>query len=374
FGPTASGKSAVAEALARKHPCELISADSMQVYRGVPVLTNQPETPTRLVGIWPLDHEASVAEYQLLAHDAIDEALGRRRVPVVVGGTGLYLRAALADLAVPPEPAEGARARWELTYDRLGPLQAHQVLAGRDPAAAAAIHPNDRRRVVRALELAEAGHALRPPTAPVWTRPLRHPTLIVGPGMSCEAVLQRIELRTRRMFDLGVEEEVRRAYETPLSVTARQMIGLSEVAELPRAAAIDAIVVRTRRYAAYQRKWMRRLQALVSVRADRPPEEVADDILYLARSRQRGPAGRGGGAPGAPNRGRGPPAVPRRSRWSSRGRVGRRRRRRHRDLECRRLHGRALRKRDEDRRALGRRSLREGGGPDQGRTTRGRRS
>jgi tRNA dimethylallyltransferase len=294
FGPTASGKSAVAEALARKLRCELISADAMQVYRRVPLLTNQPDTPTRLVGIWPLDHDASVAQYQLLAHEAIDEALGRRRVPVVVGGTGLYLRAALADLAVPPEPAEGARVRWEQTYDRLGPSQAHQVLAGRDPATAAAIHPNDRRRVVRALELAEAGHALRPATDRLWTCDVRHPTLIVGLDVSREKLMRRIEFRTRRMFDLGVEEEVRRAYETPLSVTARQMIGLREVAELPRAAAIDAIVVRTRRYAAYQRKWMRRLQALVSVRADRPPDEVVDDILHLARSRERIPAGRAG--------------------------------------------------------------------------------
>src|SRR5262249_59751486 len=105
---------------------------------------------------------------------------GPRRVPVVVGGTGPYLRAALADLAVPPEPADGARARWEQAYDRLGPSQAHQVLAERDPATAAAIHPNDRRRVVRALELAEAGHALRPPTDRLWTRHVRPPTPIVG--------------------------------------------------------------------------------------------------------------------------------------------------------------------------------------------------
>ena len=109
FGPTASGKSAVAEELARRIPAELVSADAMQVYRGLPVLTNQSEA--RLVGIWGLDHEASLGEYQELAHAAVDEILAAGRTPVVVGGTGLYLRAALADLELPPAPEPGTRER-----------------------------------------------------------------------------------------------------------------------------------------------------------------------------------------------------------------------------------------------------------------------
>ncbi|MER3425689.1 MAG: hypothetical protein C4299_00375 [Thermoleophilia bacterium] len=133
FGPTASGKTAVAEALAERIRAELISADSMQVYRGLPILTNQPSKPTRLVAIWPLHKEASVGEYQRLAHAAIDHALAQRRTPIVVGGTGLYLRAALAELQVPPAPSPEARARWERLYDRLGPERAHCLLAGRDP-------------------------------------------------------------------------------------------------------------------------------------------------------------------------------------------------------------------------------------------------
>jgi tRNA dimethylallyltransferase len=120
FGPTASGKSAVAEELARRFPAELISADSMQVYRGLPILTNQPQAPTRLVGIWPLDHEASVAEYQRLAHEAIDGALAAGLTPVVVGGTGLYLRAALSAMELPPPPAPGRREHWQDVYDRVG--------------------------------------------------------------------------------------------------------------------------------------------------------------------------------------------------------------------------------------------------------------
>jgi len=154
FGPTASGKSGVAEAVAEWIPAELVSADSMQVYRGLPLLTNQPLSSTRLVGIWELEHEASVGEYQGLAHAAIDEILGARRTPVVVGGTGLYLRAALAELDLPPRPSSGARARWTAFHEQEGAERAHAVLSERDPEAAAAVHPNDRRRVVRALELA----------------------------------------------------------------------------------------------------------------------------------------------------------------------------------------------------------------------------
>ena len=175
FGPTASGKSAVAAAVADRIPAEIVSADSMQVYAGLPILTNQPERPTRLVAIWPLDHEGSVGEYQELAHAAIDEILAGGETPVVVGGTGMYLRAALAELDLPPAPRPGARERWELRYDEDGPEAAHAVLAKRDPAAAALVHPNDRRRVVRALELAEAGASLAPKRNRRARRPDRGP-------------------------------------------------------------------------------------------------------------------------------------------------------------------------------------------------------
>ncbi|HYX76721.1 MAG TPA: isopentenyl transferase family protein, partial [Gaiellaceae bacterium] len=155
FGPTASGKTAVAEELATRFPAELISADSMQVYRGLPILTNQPTAPTRLVGVWSLDREASVAEYQRLAHAVIDECLAGGKTPLVVGGTGLYLRAALSSLELPPPPAPGRREHWQRLYDSLGAERAHAVLSQRDPTAAAFVHANDRRRVVRALELTD---------------------------------------------------------------------------------------------------------------------------------------------------------------------------------------------------------------------------
>ena len=290
FGPTASGKSAVAEAIAARVPAKLISADSGQVYRGLPILTDQSQA--RLVGIWELEEEASVAEYQRLAHAAIDEAIAAGRTPVVVGGTGLYLRAALGNLDLPPAPTPGARERWQRLYDRLGAERAHALLAERDPAAAAAIHPNDRRRVVRALELAEAGESLRPERDRLWSAETRHPTLIVGLEVPREVLAGRIEERTRAMFSAGVEAEVRAALARRLSTTAAKIMGLREVAQLPREAAIEALALRTRQYAAYQRKWMRRIPGLVTIEADRSPDEVADEILALAGAGQRLPADR----------------------------------------------------------------------------------
>lgn len=287
FGPTASGKTAVAEAIAERDPAELVSADAMQVYRGVEILTNQSSRPAALVGIWPLDHEASVGEYAALAHATIDEALACGRRPVVVGGTGLYLRAALAELVLPPAPEPGVRERWEALYDERGPERAHALLAERDPGTATRVHPNDRRRVVRALELTDAGASLRPPRDRLWTGETRHSTLVVGLDVPREELARRIDERTRAMFERGVEEEVRRALASRLSATARKVIGLREVAELPRAQAIDALILRTRQYAAYQLKWMRRIQGLVTVRADRPAGEIADEILEMARARER---------------------------------------------------------------------------------------
>ena len=280
FGPTASGKSAVGEEIARRIPAELVSADAMQVYRGLPILTNQ--SSARLAGIWDLDHEASVGEYQALAHVAIDEILAAGRTPVVVGGTGLYIRAALADLELPPAVPVETRERLERLYDRLGGELAHELLAEHDPAAAEAVHPNDRRRIVRALELAEAGRSLRPSRDRLWAGEMRCPTLIVGLELSREELRRRIAERAREMFERGVEEEVRRALARPISETARHIHGLREIAELPRDQALEALITRTRRYAVYQLRWMRRVPGLVPLDADRPPASIADDVLGLA--------------------------------------------------------------------------------------------
>jgi tRNA dimethylallyltransferase len=286
FGPTASGKSDVAAALTELIPAEVVSADAMQVYEGLPILTNRSPNPERLVGIWPLSHVASVGEYAPLAHAAVDEILGAGRTPLVVGGTGLYFRAALAELGLPPAPIPGARERWQLLYDESGPAAAHARLVELDAAAAERIHPNDRRRVVRALELAEAGQSLVPREQTLFGGAWRHPTLLVGLEVPKPELDRRVAERTSRMFDAGVEEEVRTALLAEPSATARKIIGLEEIARLPREEAIEALTARTRHYASYQRKWLRRLEGLVIVAADRPPEETAAEIVALARTRE----------------------------------------------------------------------------------------
>jgi tRNA dimethylallyltransferase len=292
FGSTGSGKTAAAVAMASRVPAEIVSADSAAVYRGLEILTAAPEPPTRLVGVFDLAHEVSVGEYQVLAHAAIDEILAAGRLPVVVGGTGLYLRAAVSGLSLPPAPEPGVRERWAALYDERGGGEAHALLAARDPAAAARVHPNDRRRIVRALELAEAGASLAPGRDTLWSGETRHETLLAGLELPEETLRRRIEQRTRRMFELGVAEEARRALAGPLAATAAKVLGLREVAELPRPEAEEALLRATLRLARYQRKWMRRLPGLVTVDADRPPEEIADAILALARARERLPADR----------------------------------------------------------------------------------
>ena len=294
FGPTASGKTAVGEAVSDLLDGDVVSADSMQAYRGLPILTAQPERPTRLVGIWPLTHEGSVAEYAHLAHAAVDELLAAGRTPVVSGGTGLYLRAAVAELELPPAPSAEQRAQWEELYDRLGPERAYGVLAARDPGAAARLHPNDRRRIVRALELTELGSSLRPAADRLWASETRRPTSIFGLDVPRDLLTERIEQRAQSMFAAGVVDEARAALAEPISSTAVQALGLREVSELAHDDALEALVVRTRRYAAYQRKWMRRIPGLVSVNADRPVDDVTHEIVEMASARQRLPAGRAG--------------------------------------------------------------------------------
>ena len=249
----------------------------MQAYRGVPIITAQPARPTALVAVWPLSHEGSVGEYAELAHAEIDRVLAEGRVPVVAGGTGLYFRAALADLEIPPSPPPGARERWEAAYDA-DPAAAHAELAERDPEAAAVVHPNDRRRVVRALELTDAGASLRRTDSRLWSEHTRHPTRIFGLDVPADVLEARIAERARVMLSAGGVEEARRALAGEISATARQMLGLTELATLPPDEALEALIVGTRQFAAYQRKWMRRIPGIELVDADRPAEMIAQEI------------------------------------------------------------------------------------------------
>jgi tRNA dimethylallyltransferase len=283
FGPTASGKTVVAGILRGRLGAEVISADSAALYQGLPILTAQPPYPARLVGVTPLDEEVSVGGYQRLAHDAIDAA----DTPLLVGGTGLYFRAAVSSLHLPPRG--GRRAYWDAEYDRLGAERAHALLAEEDPAAAARVHPNDRKRVIRALELAELGESLAPATNRLWTEDTRVPTAIYALELPVETLDARIEVRTREMVERGVVDEARAAWASPRSRTATQVLGLEEFATLPAEEAEERVVQATKRLARYQRKWLRRMPGVVTLDGDRPPEEIADEIVALERAGERLP-------------------------------------------------------------------------------------
>jgi tRNA dimethylallyltransferase len=283
FGPTASGKSAVAEAISQQVPAEIVSADAAALFRGLEILTAAPEYPARLVGIFDVEHEVSAGEFQWLAHAAVDDILADGRTPVVVGGTGLYLRAALSDLVLPPAPAEGVREQWESFYDTRGGLNAHERLQALDPEAAARVHPNDRRRVVRALELAEAGSSLAGDA--LWSGDTRHPTLVFGLDVRDDVLEERIRARAASMLERGVVEEARGALARPLSRSARKVMGLVDFAELPPEEAREALVANNRRLARYQRKWMKRIPGLIALDGNRAPGEIAADILGIARDR-----------------------------------------------------------------------------------------
>ena len=285
FGPTASGKSAVAGILRERLGGDVISADSAALYADLPIITAAPAYPARLVGVVPLEADVSVGDYQRLAHAAIDES----ETPLVVGGTGLYLRAALSSLELPPAPSADERARWQGEYDRLGAEGAHALLAERDAAAATRVHANDRKRVVRALELAAAGHSLAPESDRLWSDDTRVPTTIVVLDVPVDELDRRIDERTRAMAAAGAADEARAAWARPLSETARKVLGLEQFATLPEGEAVAAVAQATRRLARYQRKWMRRLADVITLDGNRQPAEVADEIVALGRERERLP-------------------------------------------------------------------------------------
>jgi tRNA dimethylallyltransferase len=291
FGPTGIGKTAVALALARglracgERPVA-ISADALQVYRGIETLTGvatrveQGELEHRLVSFLPIDASFSVGQYAELAHAEIDGAFAEARRPIVVGGTGLYLRAALCELDLRPPPAEGVRERWTAELERYGAPALHAQLARRAPWAAEGIDPNDGRRLVRSLELFEAGE-LEPPSGPsqLWTADVRRPTLLVGLTMEREALYARIDARVDAMLTAGVREEVLRAHAAGASATARKALGFEQLL----AGDTDAMKRHTHNYARRQLTWMRKLAGvrLIDV-TDISPPRVAEEIVAMS--------------------------------------------------------------------------------------------
>jgi tRNA dimethylallyltransferase len=291
FGPTGVGKTAVAVSLAellraQGHDPVAVSADALQVYMGLELLTGvaspaeQARLEHRLISFLPVDATFSAGQYAQLAHAQIDELLAAGRLPIVVGGTGLYLRAALTELSLRPPPAEGVRERWMVELERHGPQALHARLAALAPWAAQEIDPNDRQRVVRALELLEAGE-LDPPDGPsqLWSEEMHHPTLLVGLTMEREALYRAIDARVDAMVAAGVAEEVRRAHAAGASQTARRALGFDELL----AGDVEAMKRRTRNYAKRQLTWMRKLAGVQTLDVtSRAADSVAREILAAA--------------------------------------------------------------------------------------------
>jgi tRNA dimethylallyltransferase len=284
FGPTAVGKTAIAVALARRLRAAgerpvAVSADALQVYRGLEILTGVPtpaelaELEHRLISFVPLAQRFDVAQYAQLAHAEIDGLLAAGRRPIVTGGTGLYLRAALTDLSLRPRPPAELRARWTAALDRSGPRALHALLAERAPWAAATIEPADGRRIVRALELDEMG-ALTQASGPseLWTGSTRHPTRLIGLVMDRQRLYERIDARVDRMIAAGAPAEVAAADAAGASATARQALGFAAL----RAGDADAMKRQSRNYARRQLTWMRKLADVEIVDVTgRAPDDVA---------------------------------------------------------------------------------------------------
>jgi tRNA dimethylallyltransferase len=288
FGPTGVGKTAVAVALAdllrgRGEDPVAVSADALQVYAGLETLTGVASAAQharlehRLVSFLPLDATFSVGQYAELAHAEIDGLLAAGRRPIVVGGTGLYLRAALAELDLRPPPPEGAREHWTAELERRGAPALHALLASRAAWAAEGIDPNDRQRVVRALELLDAGE-LEPPQegSQLWSAELRRPTLLVGLTMERDSLYELIDARIEEMLAEGVREEVRRAHAAGASGTARKALGFEELL----AEDVERMKRRTRNYARRQLTWMRKLAGVRVIDVTgRSALAVAEEIL-----------------------------------------------------------------------------------------------
>lgn len=289
FGPTAAGKTGAAVAVAerlreRGEDPVAVSCDSIQVYRGLEVLSGAAGPPDRerlehrMLGIVSIDEEFSAGRYAQLAHREIDESLASGRRPIVVGGTGLYLRAALSILELRPAVPEPIRRRVESELATKGPASLHAEL---DPAVGTSIHPSDRKRVARATELQRAGiEPARTHEAGgnLWTAALRHPTRLVGLTVDSERLAARIDARVDAMVQAGALEEVAAADRAGASRTARAAIGFEQLLR----GDVEATKAAQRAYARRQLTWMRRMEGVeVIERGELSDAEVAARIVDL---------------------------------------------------------------------------------------------
>jgi tRNA dimethylallyltransferase len=294
FGPTAVGKTGVAIAVAERLRARgedpvAVSCDSIQVYRGLETLSGAATAEERgalehrLLSFVDPGEEFSAGRYAEAAHREIDSLLAEDRRPLVVGGTGLYLRAALADLDLrAPVPSE-IREEVERELAERGPEALHREL---DPELAANVDSNDRKRVARLTELARAGIEAAPDAERLWTAELRHPTVLVGLTMDRERLAERIDHRVDEMVAAGAAEEARAALEAGPSRTARAALGfvqfVADIDGAPSSEAVESVKSAHRAYARRQLTWMRRMDGVTLIdRTDGTDDEVAVGILDL---------------------------------------------------------------------------------------------
>jgi tRNA dimethylallyltransferase len=267
-GATATGKSGLAIELARALGGEVVNADSMQLYRGMDIGTAKEHpaawrgVPHHLLDVWPVTRTANVADYQQLARAAIEDITARGRVPILAGGSGLYIRAALEDLQFPGTD-DGTRARLEGELDQVGPAALHARLAILDPAAAAAILPGNGRRIVRALEVIEISG--RPFTAAMPAYDQGRPAVQIGLTLPRPELDRRIAARIDRMWQEGFEAEVRGLVDEGLreGKTASRALGYQQMlryldGECTLDEAREETAKATRRFARRQESWFRR--------------------------------------------------------------------------------------------------------------------
>jgi tRNA dimethylallyltransferase len=295
-GPTAAGKSDLGVVLARHLDGEVVNADSMQLYRGMDIGTakltaaERGGVPHRLLDIWDVTEAASVAEYQRLARAEMDRLLAAGRTPVLVGGSGLYVRGAIDALDFPgTDPVVRARLEAELAEQGCGAL--HARLAAADPEAGRAILPSNGRRVVRALEVIEITG--RPFTANLPGHQAVYETLQIGVDVERPELDERITLRVDRMWEAGLVDEVRRLEAAGLRAgrTASRALGYQQVlaalAEESTEEHARAETVRaTKRFARRQDSWFRRDPRVhwLSGAADRRDELVTRALALVERA------------------------------------------------------------------------------------------
>lgn len=267
-GPTATGKSALGVALAKALGGEVVNADSMQLYRGLDIgtakltLAERDGVPHHLLDLWPVTETASVARYQRAARAVIDRLRAAGRSPVLVGGSGLYVNAALDTMEFPGTDPE-LRAALEAELTALGPGPLHVRLAAADPAAAAAILPSNGRRIVRALEVVGLTGSFTA-ALPAQPRPY-YPAIRIGLDRPTEALDARVEERVTLMWAAGLVDEVRTLERAGLRAgrTASRALGYAQIlrmfdGELDEPGAIAATQAATRRFVRRQRSWFRR--------------------------------------------------------------------------------------------------------------------